>query len=114
MYNASSHPNAESTLKGNTHIQQLFAQRLAMGGENVTYIPFDGRSDYEAFLQAGIPAGGITTGAEVIKTMHMRDMFGGACSATRRLRLPALRAHVPSHPVSAQAWPTPRTTRATT
>jgi hypothetical protein len=31
-------------------------------------IPFDGRSDYDAFTEVGIPAGGIFAGAEVIKT----------------------------------------------
>lgn len=40
-------------------------------------IPFDGRSDYVAFTDAGIPAGGIFTGAEKIKTDEEQQLFGG-------------------------------------
>lgn len=40
-------------------------------------IPFDGRSDYVAFTEAGIPAGGIFTGAEVEKTEAQAALYGG-------------------------------------
>src|SRR3990167_3114409 len=47
--------------------------------QNLTYvfIPFNGRSDYGPFLEANIPAGGIETGAEVIKDEALRSKFGG-------------------------------------
>ncbi|GAA0946954.1 M28 family metallopeptidase [Nonomuraea longicatena] len=38
---------------------------------------FDGRSDYGPFIAAGIPAGGIFTGAEGIKTPAEAALFGG-------------------------------------
>ncbi len=38
---------------------------------------FDGRSDYGAFIAVGIPAGGIFTGAEGIKTAEEQALFGG-------------------------------------
>ncbi|MCP2334988.1 M28 family peptidase [Actinomadura rupiterrae] len=38
---------------------------------------FNGRSDYGPFLEAGIPAGGIDTGAEGIKTAEEAKLFGG-------------------------------------
>ncbi len=38
---------------------------------------FDGRSDYDAFIAAGIPAGGLFTGAEDIKTAEEAALFGG-------------------------------------
>ncbi|MEV5966138.1 M28 family metallopeptidase [Kribbella sp. NPDC051952] len=38
---------------------------------------FDGRSDYGPFIAAGIPAGGIFTGAEGIKTPAEAAQFGG-------------------------------------
>lgn len=38
---------------------------------------FDGRSDYGPFIAAGIPAGGIFTGAEGIKTAAEAALFGG-------------------------------------
>jgi Zn-dependent M28 family amino/carboxypeptidase len=38
---------------------------------------FDGRSDYDAFINVGIPAGGLFTGAEEIKTPAQAAVFGG-------------------------------------
>ncbi|TMR09106.1 M20/M25/M40 family metallo-hydrolase [Nonomuraea turkmeniaca] len=38
---------------------------------------FDGRSDYGPFIAVGIPAGGIFTGAEGIKTDEEAALFGG-------------------------------------
>ena len=36
-----------------------------------------GRSDYQAFIAAGIPAGGLFTGAEVEKTAEQAPIWGG-------------------------------------
>ncbi|KAM5345056.1 hypothetical protein ACJ41O_010918 [Fusarium nematophilum] len=43
------------------------------------YVPseFSGRSDYAAFIQNGIPSGGLFTGAEVLKTEEEAKLFGG-------------------------------------
>jgi Zn-dependent M28 family amino/carboxypeptidase len=38
---------------------------------------FDGRSDYGPFIAAGIPAGGLFTGAEGLKTPEQAALFGG-------------------------------------
>jgi peptidase M28-like protein/PA domain-containing protein len=38
---------------------------------------FDGRSDYGPFIAAGIPAGGLFTGAEELKTPEEAAIFGG-------------------------------------
>jgi Zn-dependent M28 family amino/carboxypeptidase len=38
---------------------------------------FDGRSDYGPFIAAGVPAGGLFTGAEGIKTPEQAEVFGG-------------------------------------
>jgi Zn-dependent M28 family amino/carboxypeptidase len=38
---------------------------------------FSGRSDYEAFILAGIPSGGLFTGAEEIKTAEQEAIWGG-------------------------------------
>ena len=40
-------------------------------------IPFDGRSDYDAFTEVGIPAGGIFAGAEQIKQPYQVPLYGG-------------------------------------
>ncbi|KAH8821348.1 putative leucine aminopeptidase 2 [Xylogone sp. PMI_703] len=42
-----------------------------------TETEFDGRSDYDPFLDAGIPSGGLFTGAEGIKTEEEAAIFGG-------------------------------------
>ena len=39
---------------------------------------FDGRSDYGPFIENGVPAGGLFTGAEGIKTREQEAMYGGA------------------------------------
>ena len=38
---------------------------------------FDGRSDYGPFIDVGIPAGGLFTGAEGIKTPEEAAIYGG-------------------------------------
>jgi Zn-dependent M28 family amino/carboxypeptidase len=38
---------------------------------------FDGRSDYGPFLDAGIPAGGLTSGADEVKSPEQQAIFGG-------------------------------------
>ena len=38
---------------------------------------FDGRSDYGPFIDRGIPAGGLFTGAEGIKTAQQAAVYGG-------------------------------------
>jgi Zn-dependent M28 family amino/carboxypeptidase len=42
---------------------------------------FDGRSDYFAFINAGIPAGGLFSGAEGTKTAEQAALFGGTAGA---------------------------------
>jgi Zn-dependent M28 family amino/carboxypeptidase len=39
--------------------------------------PFDGRSDYGPFIAEGIPAGGLFSGAEEIKTPEEAAIYGG-------------------------------------
>jgi Zn-dependent M28 family amino/carboxypeptidase len=39
--------------------------------------PFSGRSDYGPFIEVGIPAGGLFTGAEDIKTEAQVALYGG-------------------------------------
>ena len=38
---------------------------------------FSGRSDYQAFINVGIPASGLFTGAEGIKTAEQAAIWGG-------------------------------------
>jgi Zn-dependent M28 family amino/carboxypeptidase len=62
---------------GSGFIESLFAAWFDSQGQAHEPIPFDGRSDYVAFTNAGIPAGGIFTGAEQITTPAQQLLFGG-------------------------------------
>lgn len=62
---------------GSEELRDLYTEWYEKRGENYTYIAFDGRSDYDAFIKNGIPGGGIATGAEGVKTKEEVDMFGG-------------------------------------
>ena len=42
---------------------------------------FDGRSDYDAFAQAGIPSGGADSGADKKKTSAQAAKWGGQVGA---------------------------------
>lgn len=73
VYNASNDENPT----GSRELRDLYIDWYDAHGLNYTLIPFDGRSDYDGFIRAGIPAGGIATGAEGIKTKEEEHMFGG-------------------------------------
>ncbi|KAI8609819.1 hypothetical protein BC830DRAFT_1043154, partial [Chytriomyces sp. MP71] len=58
-------------------IQTLF--ETYFDNKNLPHLPtaFNGRSDYGEFLKFGIPAGGLDTGAEGIKSQKEYELFGG-------------------------------------
>ena len=59
------------------HIEDTFASFVASQGLASKPTAFDGRSDYDAFINVGIPAGGLFTGAEGIKTAEEAAVHGG-------------------------------------
>ncbi|KAG5981265.1 hypothetical protein E4U55_003121 [Claviceps digitariae] len=73
IYNATD----DTSPAGSQALRDLYINWYASHGLNYTFVPFDGRSDYDAFIKGGIPAGGIATGAEKIKTKEEEAMFGG-------------------------------------
>jgi Zn-dependent M28 family amino/carboxypeptidase len=62
---------------GSGNIEQVFKDFWSSEGLGYETIPFDGRSDHDAFTTAGIPAGGIFAGAEVVKTAAQVELYGG-------------------------------------
>ncbi len=50
---------------GSTAIEDVYESYYTLIGEPYDDTEFSGRSDYEAFILAGIPSGGLFTGAEV-------------------------------------------------
>ncbi len=66
---------------GSSLVESVFNQYFASNGLATEPTEFDGRSDYFAFINAGIPAGGLFTGAEGIKSAEQAAIFGGTAGA---------------------------------
>ncbi|PXY31876.1 M28 family metallopeptidase [Prauserella muralis] len=62
---------------GSAQIEQSFVGYLAENGVETEGTDFTGRSDYGRFIEVGIPAGGLFTGAEGIKTEEQAAKWGG-------------------------------------
>lgn len=62
---------------GSANIEQVFANYFNAQGLPFEATAFDGRSDYGPFIDAGIPAGGLFTGADEIKTEEQVLVYGG-------------------------------------
>jgi len=62
---------------GSAEIETLFEDYYTAAGKTYNATAFDGRSDYGPFLDVGIPAGGIFTGAEEPKSDEGQDIWGG-------------------------------------
>ena len=62
---------------GSAEIEDVFQEYYDARGLAYEDSEFNGRSDYEAFALAGIPAGGLFTGAEGLKTEEQAARYGG-------------------------------------
>ena len=70
-------PGAAAGPPGSAYLEDLFidyfeSQKLASDPT-----PFSGRSDYGPFIAVGIPAGGLFTGAEGVKSAAQAQTYGG-------------------------------------
>lgn len=63
--------------EGSAQIEQIFESFYTQAGYPFKGTDFSGRSDYGPFIAAGIPAGGLFTGAEGIKTAAEAALWGG-------------------------------------
>lgn len=63
--------------EGSAQIEDVFESYYNSVGLPYKGTDFDGRSDYFAFIDAGIPSGGLFTGAEGIKTAEEAELWGG-------------------------------------
>ncbi|QQS26365.1 MAG: M20/M25/M40 family metallo-hydrolase [Actinomycetota bacterium] len=66
---------------GSVQIEDVFESYYTMVGEPYDDTEFSGRSDYQAFILAGIPSSGLFTGAEVPKTAEQAGIWGGTAGA---------------------------------
>ncbi|NDU75760.1 M28 family peptidase [Actinomadura sp. DSM 109109] len=62
---------------GSGAIERMFRQYFRGRRMPVAESRFNGRSDYAPFIERGIPAGGMDTGAEGVKTAAEARVFGG-------------------------------------
>ena len=62
---------------GSNVVEEVFLKYFASQGLETEPTAFDGRSDYFGFIENGIPAGGLFTGAEDIKSVEQQAIYGG-------------------------------------
>ncbi|KAJ3412110.1 hypothetical protein HDV05_001204 [Chytridiales sp. JEL 0842] len=58
-------------------IQDTFVEYFQSMGLATVPFEFNGRSDFVAFMERGVPAGGVITGEDEIKSAREAEMFGG-------------------------------------
>ncbi|WP_082690382.1 M28 family metallopeptidase [Mycobacterium sp. M26] len=73
--------NVPRVPEGSPGIERTLVAYLASAGKTAQDTSFDGRSDYDAFTMAGIPAGGLFSGAEENKTVDQQKLWGGTADA---------------------------------
>ena len=62
---------------GSIAIEKVFESFYTYAGEPYDDSAFSGRSDYQAFINNGIPSSGLFTGAEGVKTPEQKTIWGG-------------------------------------
>ncbi|HVF13309.1 MAG TPA: M28 family metallopeptidase [Acidimicrobiales bacterium] len=70
-------PGAAAGPPGSGYIEKVFVDYFSSQGLASEPTAFSGRSDYGPFIEVGIPAGGLFTGAEGIKTPEQAVIYGG-------------------------------------
>ena len=63
--------------EGSAGIERTLVAYLKAAGKTAQDTSFDGRSDYDGFTLAGIPAGGLFSGAEAKKSDEQAKLWGG-------------------------------------
>jgi Zn-dependent M28 family amino/carboxypeptidase len=73
----------EAAPGGSAQIEDIFLDYFESQGLETTPTPFDGRSDYGPFIapEAFVPAGGLFSGAEGVKTEEQAATYGGAAGS---------------------------------
>jgi Zn-dependent M28 family amino/carboxypeptidase len=77
VYDGDGSATGGSGPSGSANIEKVFNDYFRRKGLATAPTAFDGRSDYGPFIDRGIPAGGLFTGAEGIKTANQEEVYGG-------------------------------------
>jgi Zn-dependent M28 family amino/carboxypeptidase len=81
VYDGDGSDTALSGPNGSGRIESFFNVYFASQGLETEPTEFNGRSDYGPFIDVGVPAGGLFTGAEGIKTAEEKATYGGVAGA---------------------------------
>ena len=73
-----SEPPPSGAPDGSAQLEDMYVRYFKSRALASAPTPFDGRSDYGPFIENGVPAGGLFTGAEGEKTPQEEAIFGGA------------------------------------
>jgi Zn-dependent M28 family amino/carboxypeptidase len=77
VYDGDASDTASTGSTGSGVVEDVFVDFFDSIGRQTEPTAFDGRSDYDAFVAAGIPAGGLFTGAEDIMTAEQAAKWDG-------------------------------------
>ncbi|HYN30472.1 MAG TPA: M20/M25/M40 family metallo-hydrolase [Dermatophilaceae bacterium] len=78
----STYPAPVPVPPGSAETEDVFTDWFDSQGQPWVDTEFSGRSDYQAFIQAGVPASGLFTGADGTKTPAEVALFGGTAGIT--------------------------------
>lgn len=67
---------------GSVQTEQVLTDYFESIGQDWVDTEFSGRSDYQPFILNGVPASGLFTGADGVKTEEQVEMFGGTAGIT--------------------------------
>ena len=74
-------PDDVNVPAGSAELEKVFTDYFETVDQPNVGTDFSGRSDYQAFIDAGIPASGLFSGADGTKTAEEAEMFGGTVGA---------------------------------
>jgi Zn-dependent M28 family amino/carboxypeptidase len=78
----STHDATATIPPGSAETEDVFTDYFdAIGQAHVDY-PYSGRSDYQAFINNGVAAGGLSTGSDGVKTAAQAALFGGTAGVS--------------------------------
>ena len=81
VYDGDGSDSEDAGPPGSDLIEQVFVNFFDAQNLETEPTAFDGRSDYGPFILEGIPAGGLFSGAEEIKTKEEAKVYGGKAGA---------------------------------
>ncbi|MDQ0821703.1 Zn-dependent M28 family amino/carboxypeptidase [Arthrobacter sp. V4I6] len=81
VYDGDGSSYGEAGPDGSGVVERVFLDYFASQNLPAAPTALDGRSDYFGFIENGIPAGGLFTGAEDLKTPEEAAIFGGTAGA---------------------------------